>query len=139
MFMKKIIIANWKMNLLSEKMAVNLAKACDKENVVLCVPFVFLSAIKKILKKAKLGAQNAFYEESGAFTGEISAEMLVNLGVKYVIVGHSERRALGENDEIINKKIKTILSAGLIPILCIGEKERDENHTYLNFVKKQIE
>ncbi len=136
---KRIIIGNWKMNPVTEREAVKLAKASDKIGVVLCVPFIFLSAVKKVLKKAKLGAQNCFYEENGAYTGEVSAGMLYNMGARYVILGHSERRALGESNGDINKKIKASLPAGLVPILCVGEKERDENHEYLNFIKTQLE
>lgn len=127
------------MNPLSEIEAVKLAKACDKESAVLCVPFIFLSAVKKVLKRAKLGAQDAFWEEKGAYTGEVSAEMLANMGVKYVILGHSEQRTLGETNALVNKKIKAALSAGLTPIVCVGEKERDNSHNYFNIVKTQIE
>ena len=127
------------MNPTSLKEAVKLAKATDVKDAVLCVPFIYLKEIKKVIKKAKLGAQNVSIEESGAYTGEISAKMLADIGVKYIIIGHSERRAMGETNEIINKKIKIALSAGLLPILCVGEKERDENHEYLNVVDKQIE
>jgi triosephosphate isomerase len=85
-----------------------------------------------------VGAQDVFWEEKGAYTGEISASILKNLGVKYVIIGHSERRELGETDEIINKKIKTALKSGLKVIFCIGEKERDIDNHFLNFIKDQI-
>ena len=143
---KKIVIANWKMNPLSEKEAeklfMNINKSFSglkKTEVVLCPPFIYLTELKKLAKKIKLGAQNAFYEESGAYTGEVSAEMLDSLEVKYVILGHSERRAMGETNEDINKKIKSAFVAHLIPILCIGEKTRDENHEYLNFIKNQME
>jgi len=108
--------------------------------VVICAPFIYLAELKKIRTgKIKLGAQDAFYGEVGAFTGEISAEMLYNIGVRYVILGHSERRALGETNALINKKIKDAFSAGLVPILCVGESVRDENHGYFNFVKNQLE
>ena len=107
--------------------------------VVACPPFLYLEKLKKISKKISLGSQDAFWEGQGAFTGEISSEMLYNLGMKYVILGHSERRTLGENNNDINKKIKSALSAGLIPVLCVGESLRDENHEYFNLVKNQIE
>ncbi|MCX6757418.1 MAG: triose-phosphate isomerase [Candidatus Nomurabacteria bacterium] len=136
---KKIIIGNWKMNPTSLKEAVKLAKASDKNGAVLCVPFLFLNEVKKVLKKAKLGAQDVFTEVSGTYTGEVSAEMLYSIGARYVIIGHSERRAIGETNQLINKKIKSALSAGLSPIICVGEKERDESHGYLNIVKSQIE
>ncbi|MES2416309.1 MAG: triose-phosphate isomerase [Patescibacteria group bacterium] len=139
---KKLVIANWKMNPSSLKEAVKIAKASDVSGVVLCVPFVYLNAVKKVIKKAKLGAQNISSEESGAFTGEVSADMLYGAGVRYVIIGHSERRALGETNIQINKKIKMALSAGLSPILCVGEKERDVhdmNHEYFAVVKTELE
>lgn len=124
--------------------------------VIFCPPFVYLDKLKKVylgqshtseIKKVGLGAQNLFFEDSGAYTGEISGEMLYDIGVRYVIVGHSERRnppfsslggAGGESNLEINKKMKSALKARLRPILCVGEKERDENHKYLNFVKTQI-
>jgi len=135
---KKIIIANWKMNPLTFVEAEKLAKASDKDGIVLCAPFVFLNELKKVLKKAKLGAQDAFFGDVGAFTGEISAKMLKNLGIEYVILGHSEKRALGENNDLVNKKLKAVLDLKITPILCVGEKERDENHEYINIVREQI-
>src|SRR3989344_4874649 len=144
---KKIIIGNWKMNPLITKEAGKLFESIAKSvsrikntEVVVCPPFIYLDKLTKIrTSKVKLGAQNAFYEESGAFTGEISALMLYDLGARYVILGHSERRALGETNTLINKKIKASIKAGLNPILCVGEDIRDENHEYLNFIKIQIE
>lgn len=136
---KKIIIANWKMNPASEKEAISLAKTIDKNGVVISPPFIYLPALKKILKRAKLGAQDLFYEKDGSHTGEISPAMLKNLGVKYVIIGHSERRALGETSRMVNKKLKAALKSNIIPIICIGESYRDADMKYLSFVKKQIE
>ncbi len=121
--MAKIIIANWKMHPTSESGALKLAKISDKKNVVVCPPFVFLNRVSRILKKAKLGSQDVSREEviAGPFTGEVSAVMLKRLGVSYVIIGHSERRALGDTDEIVSQKIKDALRAGLKVILCVGE------------------
>ena len=153
---KKIIIGNWKMNPLTLKEAEKLFGAVAKNisgvkktEVVICPPFLYLEKLRKFSRKIKLGAQDAFWGDAGAFTGEISAEMLYNLGVKYVILGHSERRAMpvrqslgvggGETNEIINKKIKSALASGLRPILCVGENLRDENHGYFNLVKTQLE
>lgn len=142
----KIIIANWKMNPASLKDAEKIAsgivkglKNTKKTNVVVCPPFLYLEKIKKISKKILLGAQDAHFEVTGAFTGEVSAQMLESVGVKYVILGHSERRAIGDTNEIINKKIKSALASHLIPVVCVGEKVRDENHEYLYFIKTQIE
>lgn len=134
------------MNPLSQKEAERLYKevvanlpVLKKTEVVICAPFIYLSSLKNILGKISLGAQDAFWGEAGPFTGEISAGMLADLGIKYVIIGHSERRTLGETNIDINKKIKSALSFGLIPIVCVGDKERDENHGYFNIVKNQIE
>lgn len=142
---KKIIIGNWKMNPESGKLAESLykniikIKTSSKVDVVICPPFVYLEKLKKISKKIPLGVQNIFNKDKGAFTGEISADMVYDLGVRYVILGHSERRAMGEDDEIVNQKIKIALASGLTPILCVGEKNRDDNHDYFNVIKNQIE
>ena len=134
------------MNPLSLKEAERLYKgiakgvsAVRKTDVVLCAPFLYLEKLKKISKKIGLGAENAFPGDVGAFTGEISAEMLYEIGARYVILGHSERRGMGESNEEINKKIKSALTSGLSPILCVGEKERDTDHNYFNFIKDEIE
>ena len=143
---KKIVIGNWKKNPVSlkgaEKLFISSAKLISKikkTEVVACPPFLYLNKLKKHSKKLGLGVQNISTEESGAYTGEISSEMVYDLGGRYAILGHSERRAMGENNEDVNKKIKRALSSGLIPIICIGEKNRDENHEYLNFIKEQLE
>ena len=143
---KKIIIGNWKMNPLTlkeaEKLFVGISKSISrikKTEVVICPPFLYFENLKKLSKKISLGAQDAFYEDAGAYTGEISAEMLYNIGARYVILGHSERRALGETNSLVNKKIKASLAAGLRPILCVGERVRDESHGYFNLVKIQLE
>src|SRR3989344_1411213 len=125
--MKPIIIANWKMNPSTAGEAKNLfnevkggIKGMTGATVVMCPPFVFLP----FLKGLPLGAQNVFYKETGAYTGEVSPMMLKDLDVTYVIVGHSESREhLNETNEIINKKLKECLKENLKPILCIGEKE----------------
>lgn len=119
--MKKILIANWKMNPVSEKEAIKLARTEDFRSAVIVPPFPFLGAVKKVLKNASLGAQNAFYEEKGAYTGEISPVMLKKLGVKYIIIGHSERRALGESDVTIARKVNAAMGAGCVAVLCVGE------------------
>ncbi len=91
--------------------------------VVICAPFTSLSALNALgLTKVKLGAQNMYFADQGAFTGEISGQMLIDVGCQYVIIGHSERRALfGEDDEMVNKKVLKALKLGLRPILCVGE------------------
>ncbi|MEK7192218.1 MAG: triose-phosphate isomerase [Patescibacteria group bacterium] len=130
--MKKIIIANWKLNPESLKEARKLAKESDIDGLVICPPFPFIEEAAKVLKKAKLGAQDLFWKEQGAYTGEVSATQLKDFGVEYVIIGHSERRQnLGETDETVAKKIAAALKAGLTPILCVGETqtERDAGKT----------
>jgi triosephosphate isomerase len=142
---KKIVCANWKMHPLTENEAVKLFTGVAKSlprvkntEIVICPPDIYLDSLKKISKKVALGAQDAFVGDVGPFTGEVSTSMLDELGIKYVILGHSERRALGEGNELINKKLKSALASGLKPILCIGERERDESHGYFNIVKTQI-
>jgi len=117
--MKKLIVGNWKCNPSSSKKAEAILKVSDRANVVVCPPFVFLNEGRS-LKTASLGAQDVFWEE-GAHTGEISAGQLKGLGVKYVIVGHSERRAMGETDDIVSKKAEAVIKAGMKAIVCVGE------------------
>lgn len=142
---KKILIGNWKMNPVRLSDAIRLGKEIQKvksakATVVICAPFAYLSPFKTMIKKnVALGAQNLFPEDSGPYTGEISAKMLADLGVSYVIIGHSERRALGEDDSVINKKLKAALKAKLTPIFCVGEKVRDDAHRYLLFIKSQLQ
>ncbi len=126
--MSKLLIFNWKMNPATLKEASVLAQASDHENVVVAPPFPFMESVADTLIKAKLGAQDLFWEPSGAFTGEVSAQELKNIGVSHVIIGHSERRhKLGETDEVIAKKMKAALSAGLVPVLCVGETKSEKD------------
>lgn len=121
--MSKLLVANWKMNPKTTAEAARLARASDAKNVVIAPPFVYLSAVKKTLRKASLGSQDVFWEVEGAYTGQVSPAMLKALGVRYVILGHSERREHAkESDEMINKKVKAALVSGLKVILCVGEK-----------------
>lgn len=144
---RKIVMGNWKMNMSPAEAVqlINMLKVgidTDEVDVVLCVPYVDIPDVAKCLKgtKVKLGAQNMHYDNSGAFTGEISAPMLKELGVEYVILGHSERRAyFNETDDAVNKKIAKALEFGITPIVCCGEtlSERIREVT-MEKVKMQI-
>lgn len=145
---KKVIAGNWKMNKSPVdvetfmKKFPTLVKDSDAE-VVLCVPYVDLKTAIDLASgtNVKIGAQNMHYEEKGAFTGEISPKMLKDIGVEYVIIGHSERREYyNETDESVNKKLKAAFQYGLKPILCVGEtlSQREEGITK-TFVTTQVE
>jgi triosephosphate isomerase len=147
--MKKTLIAgNWKMYKTPsesiefvEKLIKNLKNYEDRD-ILICPPFTSLYPVSQIIKNSsvKLGAQNVYFENEGAFTGEISPFMLKDIGVEYVICGHSERRNIfGETDEIINKKVKKVTENGMRPILCVGEKleEREKGQTF-EVVENQI-
>lgn len=109
-------------------------------DIVICPPFLYLEKLTKIrTSKIKLGAQDAFAGDVGAFTGEVSSEMLYEIGARYVMLGHSEKRTLGESNIDVNKKLKGALASGLHPVLCVGETVRDENHGYFSLVKMQLE
>jgi triosephosphate isomerase len=134
---KKIIAANWKMNMTVSEAEAYLSTFLHElgsessVEVVIVPPFTALAKVSEILgrgQQAKLGAQNMSAEKSGAFTGEISAQMLRELYVRYVVIGHSERRTLfGETDETVNRKVRAAIDAALRPIVCIGEtlEQRD--------------
>lgn len=137
---KPFIAANWKMNtdsVYSVELATGVADTAngiDNVTVAVCPPFVYLQSVGKSLAGSKLamGAQDLYFEGNGAFTGEISCDMLKDVGAAYVLTGHSERRhVIGESDELINKKTRAALDAGLLPILCIGEllEEREAGKT----------
>ena len=136
---KKVIAGNWKMNMLpNEALAfietiIPMVKNTENE-VILCVPYtdLFYSLLAAQNTNIKIGAQNMHFEENGAYTGEVSAQMLKCIGVEYVIIGHSERRQyFAETDETVNKKIKTALKHELIPIVCVGEtlEQRESGKT----------
>jgi len=125
--MKPLIVANWKCNPISKKEAEAIFASIKKikgAETVICPPFVYLPLFRGLT----LGAQNCFWEKKRAYTGEISALMLKNMGIEYVILGHSERRKyFKETDQDINKKVKSALSAGLKVVLCVGETEQERN------------
>ena len=139
--MRRLFVAgNWKMNLdkaKSQQLArgvVESARSAGSIDVTVCPPSIYLDAVSAILSGSTvgLGAQNMYHEASGAFTGEISGAMLKDVGCRYVVLGHSERRhVLGEQDALINKKVLAALAIGLMPIVCVGEllDEREAGQT----------
>jgi len=139
---KPFIGGNWKMNTLSSSaldLASGLAESLKdidpcKVDVAVCPPSVYLQTVAKALSSSNIsvGAQNVYFEQSGAFTGELSNEMLKDVGCVYVLIGHSERRhVMGESNELINQKLTAAINSGLLPILCVGEllEEREANKT----------
>jgi triosephosphate isomerase (TIM) len=145
---KKLIIGNWKMNPVTVEEAKKIAGRIKRiaptlsstETVIAPpLPFVTACSARKEIKHFHIGAQSASVETvRGPYTGEVSAEMLGDLGVEYVIIGHSEQRARGESDAIVARKIKAVIDAGLVPIVCVGEVARDESGAYLDVLKNQI-
>jgi triosephosphate isomerase len=145
---KKIVAGNWKMNKTLQE-GIELAKTINRQvedngtTVVLCTPFIHLSDVRNIITKDSLylGAQNCAAEISGAFTGEVSVDMIKSTGAEYVIIGHSERRTYyHEHDALLNKKVKLALTAVLTPIFCCGEVLSDRQAgNHINVVRTQIE
>jgi len=145
--MKKIIVANWKMApasfLGAEKRFQAIKRTANKVRgvqTVICPPMLYLGELAKNVTGHRLlvGAQNAFWNEEEAHTGEHSPDMLVRAGAKYVILGHSERRALGEPNEMIRAKVTACLASGLTVIVCVGEQERDTQGNYTKFIANQV-
>jgi triosephosphate isomerase len=145
---KPFIAGNWKMNMLKDSakaLAAGLVenlREIDTVDVAVCPPAVYLQAVAESLNSSSiaLGAQNMYFEQKGAFTGEVSPQMLKDLCCTYVILGHSERRhVMGETDELINKKVSAAINSGLMPILCVGEllEQREANETE-KIVESQI-
>ena len=149
--MTNLIAANWKLNPITKKEAEEIFEGIKKgakdaaSEVVVCPPAVYLQTLKGLFlggpASPSLGGQNIYFEDKGAFTGEISATMLKDLGVEYVIIGHSERRKyFGETDESVNKKIKKALESGLKVIFCIGETAEERDAGKKNEVlKRQVQ
>lgn len=143
-----MLAANWKMHNTAKESVdlingvVELTKGVFDRDIVICPPFTSLYEAKKALigKTPKLGAQDMFWEEKGAYTGEISPIMLLDAGCEFVIIGHSERRGyFNETDEMVNKKLKSALAHGLKPIVCVGESlQIRENGRTQEFVAEQI-
>ena len=144
---KKIVAGNWKMNKTPKEAMELVAMLKDKVDtdnvdVVFCVPAINILPVTEALKGTNIavGAQNVYFEESGAYTGEISPAMLEEAGVKYVVVGHSERREyFAETDETVNKKVKKILEHNMTPIMCCGETlEQRELGIEIEFIRTQV-
>lgn len=144
---RKIVAGNWKMNM-TPSQALALVEelkplvVSDSVDVVYCVPAIDIIPVAEAVKgtNVAVGAENMYFEEKGAYTGEISAAMLVDAGVKYVIIGHSERRDyFKEDDALLNKKVKKAFEAGLTPILCCGESlEQRETGVTMDWIRLQI-
>ena len=117
-----------------------IASTLRNVQTVICPPFVYASELQKLVTghRCVVGAQNAWIENEGAYTGEVSPAMLSSLKLSYVIIGHSERRAIGEADELVNKKVLAATKAGLTAVLCVGERERDVDGAYLKLISAQI-
>lgn len=144
---RKIVAGNWKMNMTPSEAVKLVAElkdlvVSDSVDVVYCVPAIDIVPVVEAVKgtNVQVGAENLYIEDKGAYTGEISADMLVDAGVKYVVIGHSERREyFGETDEFLNKKVKKAIEKGLTPILCCGETlEQREMGVTMDWIRLQI-
>ena len=144
---KPIVIANWKMNPPTigeaKKLFLEIRKVAIKYRdvvTIIAAPFPYLEELDELTtaKHTHLASQNVHFEKGGTYTGEVSASMLRSIGVTHVIVGHSERRAIGETDEEIHQKIKISLKEGLMPILCVGEDKRSNSGQYFSVVESQL-
>ena len=143
---KRLIIGNWKMNpsTLGEAKRIirstrTVASQLEHTDVVACPPYLYISnCIPKKSDVVSVGSQAVSIHEGGAHTGEVSSTMLKDMGVQYVIVGHSEQRAAGESNETVSKRIIATVEAGMTAVVCVGESARDEHGAYLDILKDQI-
>lgn len=144
---KRIVIANWKANPATMKRAETvfrgIVRGAAKKNrviTVVCPPYVYLPLLMKSYKgkKVSFGVQDIFDKEAGAYTGEVTPPMIRSFGVEYAIIGHSERRAMGENNALIARKVRAALEAKLKVVLCIGEHERTNEGDYLTFIRDEL-
>lgn len=143
-----LIVGNWKLNPTTlgqaKKIFLDIRKSIARRKmhstVAIAAPFPYIGTLEALSpsERIELSAQDVFYEEKGTYTGEVSSSILKSLGVTSVIIGHSERRALGETDELIQKKILAVIKAGLTAIVCVGESERDSHGHYFSFVENQL-
>lgn len=145
----KLIVANWKMNPGSVNKAKEIITQINKKSrsfgsvcLIVCPPFVFLNEVSRVINSSRkiiLGAQDVFVGQGVSHTGEVGIELLKAIGVRYVLVGHSERRAYLDNNEVVKEKMLESLKSGLKVILCVGEKERNEHGDHYHEIKEQIE
>jgi len=144
---KRIVVANWKMNprALAEakRLFLGVKKAVGElrgAQVIICPPAIFISELRKSYtgKRVLFGAQDVHFEKDGSYTGEVSAPMLKSVGVSHVIIGHSERRAAGETNSDVQKKVRAALDEKLTVMLCVGERERDHDGEHLHFIKEEL-
>ncbi|HUD04357.1 MAG TPA: triose-phosphate isomerase [Candidatus Paceibacterota bacterium] len=142
---KFFIIGNWKMNPETLEKAKDIcvveeraARFARRTSVVICPPYPYLSILAQKKKSIAFGVQDIFYEKEGAYTGSVSASIAKSAGAKFSIIGHSERRATGDTDDIVAKKFLAAFEGGLTPILCIGEKVRDDHGDYFAEVRTQL-
>lgn len=142
----KLIVGNWKMNPSSTKEATSLIKNIHKglkkikQKVVICPPSIFLPVLyKEKSTYTSFGLQNTSFEDVGAHTGEVSLELSKSFKPSFVILGHSEVRAQGESSSLVNQKVKYCLKKGVTPIVCVGEKDRNDSHGYFSFIENQIQ
>lgn len=143
---KKLVVGNWKMNPISLEEAKKIVagvkkgiKSVKRTEIVVCPPYLYVSPLSSTIKDGLyLGVQNINNNTTGPFTGEVSHVQLSQFNVRYVIVGHSERRKMGETDEDINKKVQSVVGSRISAIVCIGESDRDSNGDYLEYIKQQI-
>ncbi len=143
---KPILVANWKNNPKSPEEAAELLSALSRKvllykklNLFIAPPYTYLGeARRKIAKFANLASQDIFFSSEGVHTGSVTPDVLKSFGVKLAIIGHSERRILGETNEVVAKKVKTAFASGIVPLVCIGESVRDEEGGHLSFIADQL-
>lgn len=142
---KFLIVANWKANPDTVKEAKTLFAGIKRAAVkakyvetVVCPSYMHLPIIKPMAGSIILGSQDFFYEPNGSYTGNVGYESLLDQKIKYAIIGHSERRAAGETDELVGRKVVAAVSNGVRPIICVGENDRDVHLEYLNLIKQQL-
>lgn len=142
-----LIVGNWKLNPITLADAATLAGAVKRKHksttepyVAIAPPFPYLAEVGKKIKKSavSLAAQDVHYQNIGPFTGEVSVSQLKDLGVEFVIIGHSERRAMGESNDIVRQKVQLVLKHRLTPIVCVGERERDDQGNFFTFIEAQL-